>query len=112
MPVKVTVLVQPSFASCNRFPRKSPPALTTMSQLRPLPHPSRRGALCRDRFRGQSAHFGRVEGAYPDVPWPAIEAIGNKLRHGYRRIDAEIMWRIAVKSLPELRPVITALLHR
>jgi uncharacterized protein with HEPN domain len=27
--------------------------------------------------------------AFPDVPWAAIEAIGNKLRHEYQRVDAE-----------------------
>ena len=34
---------------------------------------------------------------FPEVPWHAIEAIGNKLRHEYRRLDAEIMWKIATK---------------
>lgn len=46
---------------------------------------------------------------FPDVPWHAIEAIGNKLRHEYRRVDSEIMWRVATKSLPDLRPVVEVL---
>jgi uncharacterized protein with HEPN domain len=50
--------------------------------------------------------------AFPEVPWPAIEAIGNKLRHEYRRVDAEIMWKIATKSLPDLKPIVAALLRR
>src|SRR5215207_5046804 len=50
--------------------------------------------------------------AFSEWPWPAIEAIGNKLRHEYRRVDAEIMWKIATKSLPDLKPVATALLAR
>lgn len=49
---------------------------------------------------------------FPEVPWPSIEAVGNKLRHEYRRVDAEIMWRIATKSLPDLKPVARALLER
>ena len=50
--------------------------------------------------------------AFPDVPWHAIESIGNKLRHEYQRVDPEIMWSIAKMSLPRLRPVIAALLER
>ena len=50
--------------------------------------------------------------AFPEIPWPAIEAIGNKLRHEYRRVDAEIMWKIATRSLPELKPAIRALIER
>lgn len=49
---------------------------------------------------------------HPAVPWPEIMAIGNRLRHDYQRVDDHIMWRIAAKSLPELRPVIVDLLAR
>lgn len=47
---------------------------------------------------------------FSEVPWPEIAAIGNKLRHEYGHVDAEIMWRVAKRSLPELRPVVMALL--
>jgi uncharacterized protein with HEPN domain len=46
-----------------------------------------------------------------DQPWPEIAGIGNLLRHEYHRIDDLIMWKIAVESLPALRPVIVALLQ-
>ncbi|MEW5962568.1 MAG: HepT-like ribonuclease domain-containing protein [Pseudomonadota bacterium] len=46
------------------------------------------------------------------VPWPEIMAIGNRPRHDCQRVDDHIMWRIAAKSLPELRPVIVDLLAR
>jgi uncharacterized protein with HEPN domain len=49
---------------------------------------------------------------FQEVPWPAIEAIGSRLRHEYRRVDPEIMWKIATQLLPELKPVVTALLAR
>jgi uncharacterized protein with HEPN domain len=50
--------------------------------------------------------------AFPTVPWPAIEAVGNKLRHEYGRVYPAIMWNIATTALPELRPVIEALIAR
>ena len=37
-------------------------------------------------------------------------AIGNKLRHEYHRVDADIVWDIAKQHLDELRPVIEAIL--
>lgn len=50
--------------------------------------------------------------SFPDVPWAEIAAIGNRLRHEYKRVDEAIMWKIATRSLPELRPVIVELLRR
>lgn len=47
---------------------------------------------------------------FPDVPWPEIRAIGNVLRHDYGIVDDLVIWRVATKSLPELKPVIEALL--
>ena len=47
---------------------------------------------------------------YPDHPWDEIASIGNLLRHHYERVDDLIMWKIATQSLPELRPIITALI--
>ena len=47
----------------------------------------------------------------PDVPWRNIIAIGNKLRHEYHRVDADIIWEIARRYLGELRPVIEAILR-
>jgi uncharacterized protein with HEPN domain len=32
--------------------------------------------------------------AHPDVPWHAIRAIGNKLRHEYQRVSDVILWGI------------------
>lgn len=37
----------------------------------------------------------------PDVPWRDIRGIGNWLRHGYDRVDAEVIWdTIRVDLLP------------
>jgi uncharacterized protein with HEPN domain len=46
----------------------------------------------------------------PDQPWPEIAAIGNLLRHHYERIDDLIMWKIATRSLPELREAFVGLI--
>jgi uncharacterized protein with HEPN domain len=50
--------------------------------------------------------------AFPEVPWRNIRAIGNKLRHEYDRLDADIIWDVASKHLLDLRPVIAAIKAR
>lgn len=47
---------------------------------------------------------------FPETPWPEIAAIGNKLRHEYNRLDDAIVWSVVRRGLPELRPVIAALI--
>jgi uncharacterized protein with HEPN domain len=47
---------------------------------------------------------------FPDIPWRNIAAIGNKLRHEYHRVDADIIYDVAANHLPALRPVIVRLL--
>ena len=49
---------------------------------------------------------------YPDVPWPDIRAIGNRLRHDYNRVEDAVIWRTATKSIPELKIVILAMIAR
>jgi uncharacterized protein with HEPN domain len=36
-----------------------------------------------------------MKARYPDIPWPALAAIGNVLRHEYYAIEPEVLWRIA-----------------
>jgi uncharacterized protein with HEPN domain len=52
-----------------------------------------------------------MKNAYPTQPWPEIAAIGNLLRHRFEGVDDFIMWKIAVKSLPELRRVIISMIE-
>jgi uncharacterized protein with HEPN domain len=49
---------------------------------------------------------------HPEQPWTEIAAIGNLLRHHYEIIDDLIMWKIATRSLPELRPAITSMIAK
>jgi uncharacterized protein with HEPN domain len=48
---------------------------------------------------------------YPNAHWQEIKAIGNLLRHEYQRVDDLVMWRIATKYFPELRPAVAELLQ-
>ena len=47
---------------------------------------------------------------HPDAPWSAIIGIGNILRHEYQKIDDRRLWEIVSVHLPQLRPVILAML--
>jgi uncharacterized protein with HEPN domain len=48
----------------------------------------------------------RVRTLYPDIPWPQIVALRNRLIHGYDAVDLDILWQIVVQDLP---PLVTAL---
>lgn len=43
---------------------------------------------------------------YPEIAWPEIKSIGNRLRHEYRRVDPIIMWGIARDSVHQPRTAI------
>ncbi|HKG75982.1 MAG TPA: HepT-like ribonuclease domain-containing protein [Beijerinckiaceae bacterium] len=49
---------------------------------------------------------------FPDVPWSDIAGIGNIFRHEYYRVADPVVWRTASRSIPELRPVIEAMIKR
>lgn len=40
--------------------------------------------------------------ALPDVPWPQIVALRNRLIHGYDEVDHDILWSIVSQNLPPL----------
>lgn len=39
----------------------------------------------------------------PEAPLHALRGLGNKLRHEYERVNAEIVWRTVENDLPMLR---------
>jgi len=47
----------------------------------------------------------------PTIPWPAIAAIGNILRHEYQRVEARLVWNITQQHLEPLRAAIEVLLE-
>jgi uncharacterized protein with HEPN domain len=54
---------------------------------------------------------GDWKAQFAEQPWHEIAAIGNLLRHHYERVDDFIMWKIATRSLAELRPTIVAMIE-
>ncbi len=43
---------------------------------------------------------------HPEIPWPQIISLRNRLIHGYDSVDFNILWQIIVTDLP---PLISAL---
>jgi uncharacterized protein with HEPN domain len=43
-----------------------------------------------------------VRGRYPNVPWPKIVSMRNRLIHGYDFVDYEILWDTIIEDLPLL----------
>jgi uncharacterized protein with HEPN domain len=51
-----------------------------------------------------------LKSQYPGIPWREIQGIGNVIRHEYGLVDDRIIWKVASKSLIQLKPVVQALL--
>lgn len=47
--------------------------------------------------------------AHPHIPWTEIRGLGNRLRHGYDAIDADILWDIVSRDLTPLRAAVVAI---
>jgi uncharacterized protein with HEPN domain len=45
----------------------------------------------------------------PTIPWPAVAAIGNILRHEYQRVEARLVWNITEQHLRPLRAAVDAM---
>ena len=39
---------------------------------------------------------------YPDIPWPEVISLRNRLIHGYDQVDFDILWEILTKDIPVL----------
>ena len=39
---------------------------------------------------------------FPDIPWPEIISLRNRLIHGYDQVDFDILWQIVSHDLPKL----------
>jgi len=48
----------------------------------------------------------------PDIPWPQIRAIGNRLRHEYDRIDAARIWFMLERDLAPLKAAVLSALNK
>jgi uncharacterized protein with HEPN domain len=48
----------------------------------------------------------------PDIPWSSMTGMRDRLIHGYREIDLDLLWRTATVRAAEAEPLIEALLAR
>jgi uncharacterized protein with HEPN domain len=39
---------------------------------------------------------------HPQIPWPQIVSLRNRLIHGYNAVDLDIIWQIITSDLPPL----------
>lgn len=46
---------------------------------------------------------------YPEIPWPQIGSLRNRLIHGYDSVDLAILWQVVTVDLPLL---VASLLRR
>ena len=43
-----------------------------------------------------------IQERHPEIPWPQIIALRNRLIHGYDSVDNDILWRILTRDMPDL----------
>jgi uncharacterized protein with HEPN domain len=48
----------------------------------------------------------------PEIAWPEITGLRNRLVHGYNDVDFDILWHIIQLDLPPLIATLTAILGR
>jgi uncharacterized protein with HEPN domain len=48
---------------------------------------------------------------YPQIPWRTMAGMRDKMVHAYFDVDYETVWKTIKESIPELRPVLGALLE-
>jgi uncharacterized protein with HEPN domain len=51
-----------------------------------------------------------MKAATPEIPWPEIIGMRNRLVHAYFDIDADIVWETATEEIPALLPRLRGLL--
>jgi uncharacterized protein with HEPN domain len=49
--------------------------------------------------------------AHLEIDWQKLTAFGNRLRHAYHNIDAEIVWQIPQDDLPRLKRVVEEIMR-
>ncbi len=49
---------------------------------------------------------------HPQIPWPQIVSLRNRLIHGYNAVDLDIVWQIITSDLPPLISELEASLGR
>jgi len=50
-----------------------------------------------------AAHVSQTgRGRLPDIPWPQVVGLRNRLIHGYDQVDFDVLWKIVQVDLPPL----------
>lgn len=47
-----------------------------------------------------------IRNKYPKVPWKKMAGMRDRLIHEYFGVDLEILWEVAKKDVPSLKPLI------
>ena len=53
-----------------------------------------------------------TQAAVPQIPWPAIVGMRNRLVHAYARVDLDIVWKTVQQDIPPLKTAIEVALAR
>jgi len=72
-------------------------------------------AVCLNLIRiGEAARFlgDDAKAALPTVRWPDVVTMRNRIAHGYKSLEEEIIWRTATESVRDLANAIRAFLGR
>ena len=48
----------------------------------------------------------------PDISWPDVASLGNILRHAYRKVNPETLWKIRQQHLGPLREAVLRMQRR
>ena len=69
-------------------------------------------AVCMNLLRvGECARFlgDDVKARLPNIPWPDIVSLRNRVAHSYETLKPDVLWLIASVSLPELSDALRGL---
>lgn len=69
-------------------------------------------AVCMNLLRtGECARFlsDAVKTRLPDIPWPDIVSLRNRVAHSYETLKPAVLWLIASVSLPQLDAALRSL---
>lgn len=59
---------------------------------------------------GSSTYYNALQEAYPSDIWSQAYGMRNRIAHGYAKLNPDIVWTTATKSIPQLRKICEDLL--
>ncbi len=52
------------------------------------------------------------QSAIPELPWPRISGMRNRLIHGYDQVDLDILWSTITENLPPIIAILDSVIAR